>query len=256
MLTPEENNSEIKEEKANSEEVNNIKTSKDISILKKVLFIVIGIGGLFIFSLLASLLVKTFNLQTKEEFSGATNFVTYALLFVTLLAVLNVDFKKLKNDFSKNWIPYVVGFGVGIGLIVFSIVYRFIVNLFYQTEINENETALRSFISIYPLTSIVFLGIIGPFCEELTYRVGLFGVLKKPKWLAYVIGTLVFALAHFSFTSETIINELINLPVYLVSGFTLCLVYDKLGLAGSLTAHTVNNLYSVSMVILLNFLKS
>ena len=115
---------------------------------------------------------------------------------------------------------------------------------------------LRSFITIYPFISLIFLGVIGPICEELTYRVGLFSVLKKPKWLAYVIGTLVFALAHFSFTSTNIINELVNLPVYIVSGFALCLAYDKFGLAASLTAHTVNNIYSVSMVIFLHYIQN
>ena len=229
------------------------KTSKDISTIKKVIFILAGIGGLFVFSILASLIAKTLNLQTKEEFTGAANFITYAMLFVAIVAITNIDFKKVKNDF-KNWLGFIVGVGFGIGLIMFSIIYTQIVNLFYESEINENEEALRSFITVYPITSLIFLGIIGPICEEFTYRIGLFGVLKKPKWLAYVIGTLVFALAHFSFTSENMINELINLPVYVFSGFMMCLVYDKFGLAGSLTAHTVNNIYSVSMVILFNFL--
>ena len=253
MLTPEENKDEKLDINDNFSELKREKTSKDISIIKKVLFLLIGIGGLFIFSLLASLIAKQFNLQTKEEFNGAANFITYAMLFVTLMGVLNVDIKNLKKEF-KHWLPYVVGIGFGIGLIVFSIVYSSFINLFYQSEINENEEALRSFITVYPITSLIFLGIIGPICEELTYRVGLFGVLKKPKWLAYVIGTLVFALAHFSFTSTDLINELVNLPVYVVSGFLLCLAYDKFGLAASLTAHTVNNIYSVSMVIFLKML--
>lgn len=253
MLTPKENKDEKLDINDNFSEPEKEKTSKDISVIKKVLFLLIGIGGLFIFSLLASLIAKQFHLQTEEEFNGAANFLTYAMLFITLIAILNVDIKKLKKEF-RNWLPYVVGIGFGIGLIVFSIIYSTIVNLFYQSDINENEEALRSFITVYPITSLVFLGVIGPICEELTYRVGLFGVLKKPKWLAYVIGTLVFALAHFSFTSTNLINELVNLPVYLVSGFLLCLAYDKFGLAASLTTHTVNNIYSVGMVILLHYL--
>ena len=255
MFAPEENNEEKLEINDNFSglEIQKEKTSKDISILKKILFLLIGIAGLFVFSIIAAVLAKTFGLQSEEEYLGATNFITYALLFITLIAILNVDVLKLKKEF-KDWLAYVVGIGFGIGLIVFSIAYTNIINLFQDTEINENETALRSFITVYPVTSLFFLGIIGPICEELTYRVSLFGVLKKPKWLAYVIGTVVFALAHFSFTSETIINELINLPVYVVSGFLLCLAYDKFGLASSLTAHTVNNIYSVGMVILAKFL--
>ena len=255
MLTPEENKAEKLDINDNFSEPKQEKTSKDISVIKKVLFLLIGIGGLFIFSLLAGVIATQFHLQTKEEYTGAANFLTYAMLFVTLIAVLNVDIKNLKKEF-KHWLPYVVGIGFGIGLIVFSIAYSAIINLFYQSEVNENEETLRSFITIYPFISLIFLGVIGPICEELTYRVGLFGVLKKPKWLAYVIGTLVFALAHFSFTSTNIINELVNLPVYVVSGFALCLAYDKFGLAASLTAHAVNNIYSVSMVIFLHYIQN
>ena len=48
-----------------------------------------------------------------------------------------------------------------------------------EEDKNENEEDLRSFIVVYPITSIIFLGFIGPMCEELTYRVGVFGVLKN-----------------------------------------------------------------------------
>ena len=255
MLTPDENKNEIIVEENPSQEPEKPVTSKNISVIKKAAFILVGIGGLFIFSLLAGLIAKQFNLQSETEYLGATNFLTYAMLFVALMAIVNIDVKKFKKEFS-HWLPYVVGIGFCMGMILFPIVYSFIVNLFYKTSVNENEESLRSFITVYPLTSMIFLGFIGPICEELTYRVGVFGILKKPKWLAYVIGTLVFALAHFSFTSTTIVNELINLPVYLVSGFLLCLAYDKFGLAASLTAHTVNNVYSVGVFILLNLLNT
>ena len=253
MLPPNENNYDINEQNNHSIATENEVTSKNISVIKKAIIILVGIGGLFIFSILGTLIAKSLNLKTASELNGATNFITYAFLFVTILAIINKDILKLKFEFKK-WMSYLIGFGFGVGMIVFPIVYNFIVNLFYKTSVNENEGALRSFIVVYPVISIIFLGFIGPICEEFTYRVGVFGILKKPKWLAYVIGTIVFALAHFSFTSPNIYNELINLPVYLVSGFLLCLAYDKFGLAASLTAHIVNNVYSVGMVIILNYL--
>lgn len=231
------------------------KNTKDIFLLKKILYVVIGIAGILLFSVIAALIVRQLGLSTDEEKEGAVNFIVYAFLFVALSVVACFDLKKFKNELN-SFLPYLIGFGFGVALIVFSIVYSAVVNLFYQTEINENEKSLRSVITIYPILSIIFLGFIGPLCEELTYRVGLFGLIKKPKWVAYVVGVIVFALMHFSFTSPNIINELINLPVYLVSAFLLCLAYDKFGLAASLTAHTANNLFSVSMVIILNLINS
>ena len=117
---------------------------------------------------------------------------------------------------------------------------------------NENEEGLRSFIVIYPWMSLFILGFVGPICEELTYRVGLFGLLKRWKWLAYIVSALVFAFMHFSFDAEgdAMIVELINLPMYIFSGVMFALAYDKFGLSASLTAHIVNNVFAVSMTLI------
>ena len=235
------------------------KTSKDIKLYKKIILFVIGLFGLQLLGLLAAQIVKaTFAEPNSPEGYGALNFITYAMLFVVLLGIVNIDVLYLKNDF-KVWKGYLFGLAFGAGMIIFPIIYNFIIGLFYTPEINENESALRSFITVYPFLSIIFLGLVGPFCEELTYRVGLFGIFvnnKKYKWIGYVVAVLVFGFAHFSFTSTNIVNEFVNLPVYLLSGFLLALAYDKFGFSCSYTAHTINNLYSVVILILANLLNS
>ena len=61
------------------------------------------------------------------------------------------------------------------------------------------------------------------------------------KYLAIIISSIVFALIHFSFKQETIVNELWSLPTYIVSGVILALAYEHKGPACSMTAHILYN---------------
>ena len=208
-----------------------------------------------IVSVVVALLITGYE-PTDPHVTGVINFTCYAILIVALLGILNIDIPKLFKSF-KNWKSYVFGLVFAVALVVIPIIYDTIINLFYETETSQNEGGLRQIIAIYPFLSIFIFGIVGPLCEELTYRVGAFGLLKKYKWLAYIVSSLIFALMHFDFTAKgnVMINELINLPIYIFSGVTFALAYDKFGLACSLTAHIANNLYAVTMSILQNLLK-
>ena len=234
-----------------------IKTSKDLHIAKRIALAVTGIIGLTVISILVQLFISAVNPGFKEiedsTKNGILNFIIYSVLFVALVSIVNVDFRLFKPDF-KNYKAYLFGLAFGAGVIITPIIYNIFVNLFRETTTSANEASLRSFIPTFPSASLFILGIIGPLCEELTYRVGLFNIVKKYKWVGYLLGTFVFAFMHFNFnaTGEAMVNELINLPIYAFSGFAFCLAYDKFGFACSFTAHSINNLYSVAMVLLLN----
>ena len=215
---------------------------KSISLVKKLSLFLVGCFGIYLISLILLLIFKAASGGTYDE--GILEFVVYTILFVILATIVNVDVKKLKVDFKK-WQNILIGLGFGIVMIVIPIIYTTVVSLFYEYSINDNESSLRAIIKVYPVASVFIFAIVGPVCEELTYRVGLFGSLSKIKWLAYVITILVFAFAHFSFTSKHIIDELVNLPIYLISGAIMAIAYDKFGFLASTTAHIANNLYAV-----------
>jgi membrane protease YdiL (CAAX protease family) len=61
---------------------------------------------------------------------------------------------------------------------------------------------------------------------------------------------LVFGLIHMSFNPDTIINELINLPSYILAGTILTIAYEKEGFAVSTYAHITNNLISFLLTII------
>lgn len=192
--------------------------------------------------------------------------VSYVLLLVGMIAITFPYLKKIFVGY-KNPTNLLFGLLLGFALIGASAFYGIIVSSFYKTGGNVNETVLESLIGNYPVLAILIFGIVGPICEEFAYRVGLFNTLYRTKrWVAYVATILVFALIHFNFASvinvvsdgsqaniDAFVNELVNLPQYMIAGSILCFAYEKYGFAGSSIAHILNNLISiVSVVVALN----
>ena len=130
-----------------------------------------------------------------------------------------------------------------------TILYNSIIAQFIELPKNANEDIAEQMIKQYPVICFFILGFIGPICEELTYRFGLFGLLKKKnRILAYIVSALVFGIIHFDFTGDLIV-ELLNLPTYIICGALFGLAYDLCGFEASLTAHITNNLYAVILTI-------
>jgi membrane protease YdiL (CAAX protease family) len=100
----------------------------------------------------------------------------------------------------------------------------------------------------FPALSILFFGLIGPIVEEITYRVGLFGLAKRVnRVFAYIIVPIVFGFIHFDFESigtDRFLNEIFNMPTYILGGLALAFLYDRFGFAASTTTHILNNLWA------------
>ena len=205
--------------------------------------------------------------QTVKDVLGTSesnmliNGSVYIVAFIGLLAILNLDIKKFFDSF-KNSKAFLAGL-IGLAIIyIFNILYSNIVDVFYPLTPNNNETSLDNIIVVYPILSYLIFGLVGPIVEELTYRVGLFDTcrkISKSRVLAYVITMIVFAFIHFEFGSVTkllngdptlFINEILNMPKYLFAAATFVYLYEKYGLAGSLSCHVFNNFLSISFVII------
>ena len=179
------------------------------------------------------------------------NATAYIGLLVTLLLIANKDLLKIIKSF-KQWQSYLAGAICFASIIAFNIVYGNIVAIL-KTPVsdNANQAALETMDAAFPVISMVIFGFVGPICEELTYRVGLFSLLKrKNRFVAYFVTIIVFALIHFNYTTNTekLINEILNLPYYMFAAFAFSFTYDHFGFAGSVTGHIINNVFSLAMI--------
>lgn len=179
------------------------------------------------------------------------NSLAYGILLILLLFITYSDiFKQLKS--FKQWQSYVAGTVCLLSIYAFNFIYGNLIRLIpVPVTDNVNETAVVSLQSLYPVLSLIIFGFVAPICEELTYRVGLFSLLKrKSRVLAYVVTILVFALIHSNFNYANFFNELLNLPYYAYAAFAFCFAYEHFGFAGSVIPHILNNLISCILTIL------
>ena len=244
------------------------KTPKNIlmlSLFSQMGFFLLGWLGLslvstFVILIYANVVCKNYGL-TSNEFIGDLNsypdvvlncnVITYLIIFAGMILILIPSFKSFFKSL-KNYKTYIVGFLMGIVLIIANLLVSYLITMLSESSGNNNQSMLEQFIGLNPVLCLIIFGFVGPIVEEFTYRLGLFSLLNRTGkiWVAYVVTILVFALIHFDFSSSNIVNELINLPPYLVAGAILCLAYHYGGFTASTIAHVMNNVLSISMIII------
>ena len=222
----------------------------DLPLWKRLALAVTAIGGIYVAAIVAGIFLIPI---IPLDGGISIDLLAYAILFLLLLVILGTDIPKLFYHF-KGLKPYIAGV-LGFILVIFvNFAYESIINLFYQIEDNMNQNEIVKVISAYPVASLIILGFVGPLCEELGYRTGLFGAINKwSKVIAYIVAPIIFGIAHFNipdpFTVNSLINEFINLPMYIFSGLVFCYLYDHYGFASSYTAHALNNISAVLSII-------
>ncbi len=211
----------------------------------------IGFIGLNIIVVIFTVILSS--LYSKDEVLAMALINSLSYL-ATFLALLFLNFRSGIKEFFishfKDKSSYFYGVIGGIIIILVGYILSLIASIPFPNDTSGNQVAAVNMVNRLPLISIIVLGIMGPIVEELAYRVGLFNLLCRTKiWIAYLLEAVFFALLHFDFTGN-ILLELINLPSYLFAGLALSYIYKKYGLGASITAHVINNVFSILSIII------
>ncbi len=220
--------------------------------------------GMKIIPYIFLLLVQLWNFD-KLQTMMTINLLTYATLFtgfIVYLFMIKPEIgNKILSSFKRNhlqrtlqgYIEYLI---IYMALII---VYQLLFKYFYHGNSSNNNQSSLVDISFYKVAFVVMTVFLGPVCEELTYRIGLCSLLeRKNKILAILLSGIIFGLIHFDLNSlisagqgntESLINELWNLPPYLISGWALGFAYVKEGcFTSSWIGHFLNNLLGVIQI--------
>lgn len=217
---------------------------------RELMLFLFGFLGLTLFSIIYTLLFKSTYEEDQALGNMLINNLSYLSIFIVLLVVMfpyyRSLFKSFKNPFAYMWA------GIGIGaLLAFSFTYNIIIQFLFP-DIGEggNQSAVSNMVVNYPLISLLVIGIIGPICEELTYRVGFFTLLRRVHpALTYVGTAILFGFIHFDFTSADLTTEFVYLINYIFAGVCFSFVYEKGGFPASTLAHVSNNVLSVLIIL-------
>lgn len=219
-----------------------------LTVLSVILsFMILGLTSLF----LGENNVLTF--MESNAYLSLINFFTYFFLFVFGIIILFPTLRFIIREFLhlKSWSKgFFYGFIVIFATASIGILYElFNINL----RDNVNQDTINTLVLELPVLSFLTFTLLGPIVEELTYRLGLFSYLaRKSKWLAYGLTLTLFGFIHFNFMNADLVNELLNLPFYLVAGAIFCYLYEKEGFAVVTIAHITNNLVSILSILLLS----
>ena len=235
-------------------EPNNERPESRVSYLpisRQIPLFLVGLVGINVLAVITSLIV-TASIKDDDALRYVLiNSINYAILFIVDMLLLTNYFHELIIPFKKGrtYIAGLIGFAFLLGG---SLLISYLMQLAVPSASEgQNQSVAIEMVLRNPTACIIILGFIGPFVEELTYRVGLFTLCKRASSiLAYIVTTLVFALIHIDFFSDNIINELVALPDYLFAGLMFCVLYDKEGFGASYLAHVGNNLFSVISIII------
>ncbi len=240
---------------------NNLVKNEDTTNNQSLMLFFLGWLGLWVFALIFAIIIPImvpffFNQNDAVIFLESPlffqiiNFLTYLSIFMVSFVIL---FPYLKRSFipaiqSSKWL---LGFPFTFVILFSSFaiitVYDF---LGIVLEDNQNQSAIVALVQDSPIISIFTFGFLGPIVEEWTYRLGIYKYLeKKNKLLAYLLTLIIFGFIHFDFTAANLINELLNLPIYLIAGAWFCFLYDRFGLQVAISTHIINNLFSVLAII-------
>lgn len=218
-----------------------------VSPLRQVgLFLGVYLGLEFI-SLLIALAVIGTNWDDVAK-STVINYATYGLLLAVVIAIL---FPYLK-DFFRSFLSPKMFYGLlgVVAIILLNFIYQLCIQNIHVEE-SINQSSLTVIVKAYPVSSLIFLGLVGPFVEECGYRVGLFGFFRRINIiLGYFVASAVFGLIHLH--DWTSVNEWLNYPTYVISGLVMAVLYDKIGFSASYLCHVTNNVMSVVTIIISN----
>ena len=163
----------------------------------------------------------------------------------------------MKEEFLskyKRGLDYIYDVFYAMTIVFASMMLSSLINIFHTPVDNNNQNAALEVVQNYPIIAFFLISFLGPICEEMTYRVGLFSFFRRiNKYVAFIITIIVFALIHFDFDAigtSNIVNELWALPSYIVSGFILTLAYEHRGPACSMTAHILYNTFAFIMMLI------
>lgn len=224
---------------------NKYETNKIIEFLK-------GIGTIFLYFILVAIgnsLFSDFYESSNKLIASLSQLGTYLIMLLGLSLIYHKriieDFKKFQKDnvniAIKNWL---CGLGV---MIISNIFISFIVG-----NIAANESANRELLNNFPLINMIIMIVIGPFIEEITFRLSFKEAFSK--WYTFALTTgLFFGFVHILASITPGFNplELLYIIPYGALGFFFAkAMFETDNIYTSYIAHFIHNSLCILLIML------
>ena len=211
------------------------------------IFLFVGILLLFFFSSLFQIIpIKLLHLNIKEITSNQNILLTIfsnTVTVILLIIIFRKDLKEEFSDFKSNYKTQLdVAFKIWVIGLVLMAVFNSIIGKINPNDVANNEQAVRSMLKVNPWAMVINTGLLAPIVEELVFRKS-FRVTFKNNLAFILISGLVFGALHVVLSVDNLYDYLYLLP------------YCSLGIAFSYMYYKTKNIFApISMHIIHNLI--
>ena len=233
--------------------MNNSKINKN-DIFKGIISIVIYLLSSVLLGIVLGLLKIDLNNISKNNLFIIEIIYELILLSIIILILKDTFFNNLKIYLKniKNYLrKYIKYWFIALGIMY---VCNFIIIIFTK-GIAKNEESVRALFDLNPIVTIILGCVIAPILEELIFRLSIYKIIGKNKYLFIIVSGLLFGLAH-TISSVSVWSDLLFIIPYSVPGiiFAYTLV-DSDNIFVPISLHFIHNTFAFLLQIIVMILK-
>ena len=168
-------------------------------------------------------------------------------LFVLIIIIL-VQIKSLKVDFKDFIFKIKYYLKTYIKYWIFALIFMYAANTILYIiggDIAKNEQGVRELIKGNEFIMIIIACIIGPITEELIFRVSLYKILGKYKWLFIILSGFIFGSMHVLGDAKTLIDYLYIIPYGIPGSFFAYTLYESKNSCVPISLHIIHNTFAI-----------
>ena len=168
------------------------------------------------------------------------------IIFLILKDTIINDFKIFTKYFTKFIKGYIKYWFIALGLMMIS---NMIILLFTK-DIAQNEQSVRQLVKVNPILSIFLASVLAPLLEEFLFRLSLYKILNKYKWLFIILSGLIFGSMHVLPTANNITDYLFLIPYSIPGSVFAYTLYKSKNIFVPISLHFIHNTASIIIQII------
>jgi len=202
----------------------------------------------FFFSLFSGLIISLLGINTDNLSEVSKYVISLVYEAILLIIIILVHIKTLKLDF-KDYISKIKYYlKTYIKYWLFALVAMYIANtilFMIGGEIAKNEQGVRELIHGNPFIMIILACIVGPILEELIFRISLYKIIGKYKWLFIILSGLIFGSMHVLGEATTLVDYLYIIPYGIPGSFFAYTLYESNNSCVPISLHIIHNTFAL-----------
>ncbi len=191
------------------------------------------------------------NENTKYLFNIGYELIILIIIIFILKDTVYNNFKIYIKNVKEYLSKYIQYWFIALGLMYVS---NFII-IFITKDIAQNEQSVRALFEANPILTFVLASLLAPLLEELVFRLSIYKIIGKYKYLFIAVSGLIFGSMHV-IGNVSVWTDLLYLIPYSIPGcvFAYTLVKSD-NIFVPISLHFIHNTFALLLQVVAIFLK-